>query len=235
MSLADASRVSCVRGLDPATGRSIVAELRDARVHAVYPASHDETGWLSAGLVDLQVNGFAGHDLNGGSLTVQTVHELALAMLACGVTTFLPTLITASEVQLTQALAVIAQARREIPLLAHMVPYVHVEGPHIAPEDGPRGAHPAAHVRPPSLEEFRRWQAASGGLVGMLGALGGFVLPPLFGLIGRATGSPQSAFLALLVPTVASLAWLHAAVMAANAKERGAKRIAPLHAVQRAL
>ena len=168
MSLADASCVSCVRGLDPATGRSIVAELQGGRVHAVYPAPHDETGWLSAGLIDLQVNGFAGHDLNGGSLTVQTVHDLALAMLACGVTTFLPTLITASEVQLTQALAVIAQSRREIPLVAHMVPYVHVEGPHIAPEDGPRGAHPAAHVRPPSLEEFQRWQAASGGLVGMV-------------------------------------------------------------------
>ncbi len=75
---------------------------------------------------------------------------------------------------------------------------------------------------------------AVGGLVGMLGALGGFVLPPLFGLIGRATGSPQSAFVALLVPTVASLAWLHAAVMAANAKERGARVTAPLQAILRA-
>lgn len=165
MSRAAASRVL---GLDPATGRPMVVELQGGLIHAVGPAPHDETGWLSAGLIDLQVNGFAGHDLNGGSLTVQTVHDLALAMLACGVTTFLPTLITASEARLTQALAVLARARRALPLVARMVPYVHVEGPAIAPEDGPRGAHPAAHVRAPDLQEFHRWQAASDGLVGMV-------------------------------------------------------------------
>ena len=146
----------------------MVAELRDGLIHALHSEPHDVTGWLSPGLIDLQVNGFAGHDLNGESLTVQTVHDLALVMLKCGVTTFLPTLITASEARLTHALAVIARARREIPLVARMVPYVHVEGPSIAPEDGPRGAHPAAHVRPPALEEFHRWQAASDDLVGMV-------------------------------------------------------------------
>ena len=54
---------------------------------------------------------------------------------------------------------------------------------------------------------------AVGGLVGALGALGGFLLPPVFGAVGRSTGSPQAAFLALLVLTVASLAWLHFAVV----------------------
>ena len=39
---------------------------------------------------------------------------------------------------------------------------------------------------------------AVGGLVGMLGALGGFFLPKLFGILGRATGVPQAAFIALL-------------------------------------
>lgn len=46
-----------------------------------------------------------------------------------------------------------------------MVAGVHVEGPHIAPEDGPRGAHPAADVRAPDVAEFDRWQHAAGGLV----------------------------------------------------------------------
>lgn len=53
---------------------------------------------------------------------------------------------------------------------------------------------------------------AVGGLVGLLGALGGFVLPKVFGWLGRATGFPQAAFLALLVLTVASLVWLHLVV-----------------------
>ncbi|MEO7940113.1 MAG: hypothetical protein ABIR55_15910, partial [Burkholderiaceae bacterium] len=38
----------------------------------------------------------------------------------------------------------------------------------IEPANGPRGAHPLAHVRPPSLEEFARWQSASGHVVGMV-------------------------------------------------------------------
>jgi NNP family nitrate/nitrite transporter-like MFS transporter len=59
---------------------------------------------------------------------------------------------------------------------------------------------------------FPRDVGAVGGLVGLLGALGGFLLPPAFGLLGRATGSPQAAFLALLALTLVSLGWLHAVV-----------------------
>ena len=54
---------------------------------------------------------------------------------------------------------------------------------------------------------------AVGGLVGALGALGGFFLPPMFGAIGRWTGSPQAAFFALLALTLISLSWLHFAVV----------------------
>ena len=61
---------------------------------------------------------------------------------------------------------------------------------------------------------------AAGGLVGALGALGGFILPPVFGAIGRWTGSPQSAFLALLALTIISLAWLHLVVVRIKREER---------------
>jgi NNP family nitrate/nitrite transporter-like MFS transporter len=61
---------------------------------------------------------------------------------------------------------------------------------------------------------------AVGGLVGALGALGGFVLPPIFGGLGRWTGIPQMAFAALLVLTVGSLVWLHLAVLQLRAQDR---------------
>ena len=41
----------------------------------------------------------------------------------------------------------------------------HVEGPHISPDDGPRGAHPRQWVRPPDVDEYRRWQDATDGLI----------------------------------------------------------------------
>jgi NNP family nitrate/nitrite transporter-like MFS transporter len=61
---------------------------------------------------------------------------------------------------------------------------------------------------------------AVGGLVGLLGALGGFVLPKAFGWLGRETGFPQAAFLALLALTLASLAWLQVAIRAQLVRQR---------------
>jgi N-acetylglucosamine-6-phosphate deacetylase len=49
-----------------------------------------------------------------------------------------------------------------------MIPFVHVEGPFLAPEDGPRGGHPREHIRAPDLDEVAEWQRASGTLVGKI-------------------------------------------------------------------
>lgn len=57
---------------------------------------------------------------------------------------------------------------------------------------------------------------AAGGVVGALGALGGFILPPAFGILGRWSGIPQLAFSALLVLTAWSLMWLHFTVVRAR-------------------
>lgn len=154
-----------ILGRDPATGGAIVVTTSGGRIASVEPAAHGETQWLSAGLVDLQVNGYAGHDLNGLTLDVATIRALCQALLKVGVTTFLPTVITAPEARIIAALRVIREACDRHPEVAAMVAGIHVEGPHIAQEDGPRGAHPAADVRAPSLAEFDRWQQAAGGLV----------------------------------------------------------------------
>jgi NNP family nitrate/nitrite transporter-like MFS transporter len=61
---------------------------------------------------------------------------------------------------------------------------------------------------------------AVGGLVGALGALGGFLLPPVFGWLGRATGAPRLAFASILVLTVVSLVWLHLVVLSIRATQK---------------
>lgn len=60
---------------------------------------------------------------------------------------------------------------------------------------------------------------AVGGLVGLLGALGGFFLPKAFGWLGRETGYPQAAFLALLALIVISFVWLNVAIRAERLRE----------------
>jgi N-acetylglucosamine-6-phosphate deacetylase len=126
-----------ILGLDPSSGGSIAVTTDGGLIQSVESVGHAEQRWLSAGFVDLKV----------------------------GVTTFLPTIITAPEARMLAACNAIREACARHPEVAAMVAGIHVEGPHIAPEDGPRGAHPAADVRPPSVDEFERWQQAAGGLV----------------------------------------------------------------------
>jgi N-acetylglucosamine-6-phosphate deacetylase len=155
-------------GRRPEDGRSIQVTVEDGLVHAIRDGRDDEDVWLAPGLIDLQVNGYGGDDVNLDSPDPEAIISLTRKMLTIGVTTYLPTIITASEAKMTAVLCAVAEARRRSRLVAETVPYVHVEGPSISSADGPRGAHPSEHVRPPDLGEFKRWQAASRGLVGMV-------------------------------------------------------------------
>jgi N-acetylglucosamine-6-phosphate deacetylase len=161
---------TCVTGRDVRSGQGISVSITDGRIAAIGPTKLELTSgpFLAAGLIDLQVNGFGGLDFNDGALTAERVSALTLLMTKLGVTTYLPTLITASRTSLVSALTTIAEARRQYPLCARMIPFVHVEGPYLSPEDGPRGAHPREHIRAPDLDEVAEWQRVSGNLVGKI-------------------------------------------------------------------
>jgi len=128
----------------------------------------DNPAYIAPGFVDLQVNGFAGVDYNSpAALTDHASEEIARsirAIFSTGVTRFFPTVITGSPDDMLAALKNLARARETLAEGVAMEAF-HVEGPHISEYDGPRGAHPARWVRPPDLEEFRRWQDAAQGNV----------------------------------------------------------------------
>jgi N-acetylglucosamine-6-phosphate deacetylase len=155
-----------VCGRDPATGRLRTLDVADGRIAAIRDGGPDDGVWLAAGLFDLQINGFAGHDFNDA--TVDTVRAATRAVVASGTSVFLPTLITGPEDAMVSALRAIHDARDADPLVRHAIPAIHVEGPHITPDDGPRGAHPLAYVCAPDLALFSRLQAAAGGLIGLV-------------------------------------------------------------------
>jgi NNP family nitrate/nitrite transporter-like MFS transporter len=58
-------------------------------------------------------------------------------------------------------------------------------------------------------EYFPQDVGAVGGLVGTLGALGGFLLPPLFVSVKGWTGLPQSTFIVLFLLTLLASVWMH--------------------------
>ncbi len=157
-----------ITGRDPESGKTLEITIENGKIQTIAPSLVEESLWLSPGFIDLQVNGYLGSDVNSDTVDPDVVISLTHKMISTGVSTYLPTVFTTSEKKITKALRAIAEARRISPIVAHAVPFVHIEGPHISYEDGPRGAHPREHVRPPSLAEFERWQAASGDLVGMV-------------------------------------------------------------------
>ena len=114
------------------------------------------------GLFDLQVNGFAGVDFGDAALTSERVLEAVAAIGKTGVTRFLPTLITSSLETFSACARTIA--RTSHPAIAG----IHMEGPYLSPEDGPRGAHPRAFVRGADVDDFRRRQEAADGRIRLL-------------------------------------------------------------------
>lgn len=143
--------------------------IRDGYVVQIEPIQ-DAPGlpWLAPGFIDHQVNGFAGYDVNGEATTADSIQGLTEALWSTGVTRYCPTIITNSEERIVRSLRAVAQACRESPRTDASVVAVHVEGPFISPEDGPRGAHHPAFVRPPDWEEFLRWQDAAEGRIGIV-------------------------------------------------------------------
>lgn len=96
----------------------------------------------SAGLFDLQVNGYAGVDFNDAGLTADALDHALAAMLRSGVTQCLPTLITATEAELRARFAALDRAVATSRLGPRMVPGYHLEGPFLSPEPGFHGCHP---------------------------------------------------------------------------------------------
>ncbi len=158
-----------------ADGRRMRVTVRDGRFDEVLSSDEpdvDDQGLgsidrpiLLPGLIDMQVNGYAGHDINDADPAADTVIAVGSALTAQGVTGWCPTVITGTPEAMLARLRAIAQANRRMPADAARILGIHVEGPFLAADEGPRGAHPAEHLRQPDLAELRRWQQASGGLV----------------------------------------------------------------------
>ncbi len=121
---------------------------------------------LMPGMVDLQVNGYRGHDINAPDVTPDTVAEITEMLAAAGVTTWVPTIVTASESSILHALEQVSAAVQREAAVAAAVPMVHIEGPFISPQDGARGVHDLAHIRPLDADEVGRWTQHP--LVGMV-------------------------------------------------------------------
>jgi N-acetylglucosamine-6-phosphate deacetylase len=152
-------------GIDPFTGEHLAIEFetgfRVVDTLIAQPASG--TPYIAPAWIDLQVNGYAGVDFNSPHATPEEIRHAIAVLHSTGTARFFPTVITGSPEDMEASLRNLWKARQQLGAEGEAIEGFHVEGPHISPEDGPRGAHPKRWVRPPDLEEYRRWQEATEG------------------------------------------------------------------------
>ena len=128
----------------------------------------DSTIQIAPAPIDIQVNGFAGFDLNVATVTPEDVCAMVRALWRVGTGFLCPTVVTGSFQGISNSLRAIVEACKTDALIAHSVLGIHLEGPYISAEDGPRGAHPLEHVREPDWDEFRRWQDIAEGQISIV-------------------------------------------------------------------
>ncbi len=117
----------------------------------------DATGLLIApGFVDLQLNGAFGRDF---ATDPHAMWDLAALLPRFGVTSFLPTVITAPLARYRQAID--AWSSPPATNGAHAAPLgLHFEGPMLNPKRV--GAHPVKHLQVPHLDLIADWTRAQG-------------------------------------------------------------------------
>ena len=151
------------------TGEAVVVDIQRGQIAAFTPATAPQRlPWIAPGFVDLQVNGYRGQEFNDPALSIEMVARVCRAMDADGVTGFCPTSTTHSFEMQAATMRTLAAACEQLPEVAQRVVGFHLEGPYISPVDGPRGAHPLEHCRPPNWDEFSRIQDAAGGRIRIL-------------------------------------------------------------------
>lgn len=122
-------------------------------------------GVLAPGLIDLQINGAFGHDFADAG--ADAWREVGHRLPATGVTSFVPTVITAPMEELTASLARYARLRGELDVAGGARTLgMHVEALFLA--ENRRGAHRADLLCDPAPELIERLLAAADGQLAVL-------------------------------------------------------------------
>lgn len=120
------------------------------------------------GFFDLQMNGFGGVDYQQESMERADLRRSVDKLLEHGTGRILLTLVTDTIEAFYRKLEKIESFRRDDDVIRRVVVGYHIEGPYMSEKLGFRGAHPAAHMKDPCVEEFVRMQDAANGNIRLI-------------------------------------------------------------------
>jgi N-acetylglucosamine-6-phosphate deacetylase len=160
-SLSAQAQITKIEAIRYQTAKPIIVELDGKRISKIKPSSKALSTQIYAapGLIDLQINRFMGVDFSDQNLTSEGFLKATKALWAKGITSFLPTVITASQENLLKSFELLAKASLN-PEVEKSVPQFHWEGPYISPEKGFRDIHLEKDIRKTDGNEFTALQKA---------------------------------------------------------------------------
>ncbi|PAV31251.1 N-acetylglucosamine-6-phosphate deacetylase [Virgibacillus profundi] len=157
-----------LEGIHYVTGEQISVTFEGSMISDIKRLSNQKKEFLpyiAPGLVDLQINGYQGNDFNSLPITREMVKKVTTSLWKEGVTSYFPTIITNSDEAIESAVQVISETCENDSFVEECIAGIHVEGPFISTEDGPRGAHSNSYVKAPDWSLFQRWQEAAKGRI----------------------------------------------------------------------
>lgn len=150
-------------------GKPLEILISEGRIKSVLSIeTSPENVWVGPGFTDIQVNGYGGLDYNAIQSDLLALGQISRKLLSFGVTSHFPTIITNSPEKISALIQQVVQLRKMDSLAQSCITGIHIEGPFISPEDGPRGAHYREFVQAPNWNLFQKWIEESEGLIRMI-------------------------------------------------------------------
>ncbi len=157
------------KGINALTGEAIEIEIKHTRITRIKKiVASNGLPYLAPGFFDIQVNGHKGYGYSHEDFSEDIIKKIISSLDASGTTRHLPTILTIPNERILKNLAGIAQAVRNSEKIASAIAGIHIEGPYLSAEDGPRGAHEPAYIHDPDFSEFQTWQEAADGLIRLI-------------------------------------------------------------------
>lgn len=115
--------------------------------------------YLGPGLVDTHIHGYMSHDVMDNDR--EGLKVISQGLLACGVTSWLPTTLTDTTDRLNAVCQTIGDCYHEMP--GAKIRGIFLEGPFFTEEY--KGAQNPSYMEDPSKDKLEHWDSLSGGLV----------------------------------------------------------------------
>jgi len=160
-----------VEGLDYSTGIPASVDIADGHINDISSEVSEKRKnlpFIAPGLFDIQVNGIDGVDFNTFPVSHDDIHAAVRSLYGYGITSFFPTLVTAPANDLREGLRQINSFCKSHPDEGKAIAGIHLEGPFISGDDGPRGAHDKRYISLPDINLLKEWQENCNGMISLV-------------------------------------------------------------------